>query len=521
MAHNHLDNSGTPIPAVLFLSGSRRGEIQRLVGDEVRVGTDPAADVVIPLDTEPTPLPHHATLLRRGLTYAVRAEPGGEVWVNGESLDHLVLASGDVMEIGRDGAVLRFRLYEPESAPYKSLGEIFSDCAECVRAERTTLGKATAFASVMPRELATRTTRRFRALTAFAIVVIAVATTLTAGRSARIEAQLLDQIERIEGISELADRTETSTVGTGELGDIVAELRSTRDRVQALEARNEATARVIEQASAATLFLQGSFGFTHTASGRPLRRVVGPDGTPRNNAFGQPALTVEGEGPPFSVFVTGTGFVVSSDGLAVTNRHVAQPWEFDDAAQGLLQSGFTAQWHRFVGFLADGLGAHELVLLATSDEADVAIVEVTATDGGSSAGLPFVELADAAPTAGDPVIVIGYPLGLRALMARSDADFIERLQNEGVADFFQQAERIARAGFMTPLATRGIVGQVTSARVVYDAETTSGGSGGPVLSLDGQVLAVNTAILPEFGGSNLGVPIAQARRLIQGLPPGR
>jgi S1-C subfamily serine protease len=68
---------------------------------------------------------------------------------------------------------------------------------------------------------------------------------------------------------------------------------------------------------------------------------------------------------------------------------------------------------------------------------------------------------------------------------------------------------------MKPLATRGIVGQVTSANVVYDAETTRGGSGGPVLSLDGRVVAVNTAILPEFGGSNLGIPVARVRALIE------
>ena len=67
---------------------------------------------------------------------------------------------------------------------------------------------------------------------------------------------------------------------------------------------------------------------------------------------------------------------------------------------------------------------------------------------------------------------------------------------------------------MAPLASRGIVGQVTSASVVYDAETTSGGSGGPVLTLEGRVVAINTAILPEFGGSNLGVPAADALILL-------
>lgn len=111
--------------------------------------------------------------------------------------------------------------------------------------------------------------------------------------------------------------------------------------------------------------------------------------------------------------------------------------------------------------------------------------------------------------------MLGYPLGLRALMARSGADFVEGLRADSVTSFWEQAERLSAAGFMAPLASRGIVGQVTEDNVVYDAETTSGGSGGPVISLRGEVVAVNMAILPEFGGSNLGVPAAHVRLLLR------
>ena len=64
-------------------------------------------------------------------------------------------------------------------------------------------------------------------------------------------------------------------------------------------------------------------------------------------------------------------------------------------------------------------------------------------------------------------------------------------------DVVRVARRLAKTGHVTPLASRGIVGQTTSAYVVYDAETTSGGSGGPVLDLDGRVVAVNAAIIPQ------------------------
>ncbi len=73
---------------------------------------------------------------------------------------------------------------------------------------------------------------------------------------------------------------------------------------------------------------------------------------------------------------------------------------------------------------------------------------------------------------------------------------------------------LSEAGHIAPLATRGIVGQATLDKLVYDAETTHGGSGGPVLGLNGEVQAINAAILTDFGGSNLGIPAAAARRLL-------
>ena len=81
------------------------------------------------------------------------------------------------------------------------------------------------------------------------------------------------------------------------------------------------------------------------------------------------------------------------------------------------------------------------------------------------------------------------------------------------------AAALSAAGQIGPLATRGIIGQVTESTVVYDAETTSGGSGGPVLSLDGRVVAINSAILRQFDGSNLGVPAGRAGRLLELAQP--
>ena len=79
---------------------------------------------------------------------------------------------------------------------------------------------------------------------------------------------------------------------------------------------------------------------------------------------------------------------------------------------------------------------------------------------------------------------------------------------------------MADAGLITPLSSGGIVGNAGAQAVVYDAETTHGGSGGPVLNPRGQVVAVNAAIMPEFGGSNLGVPALRIGPLLDRLTPG-
>jgi S1-C subfamily serine protease len=49
---------------------------------------------------------------------------------------------------------------------------------------------------------------------------------------------------------------------------------------------------------------------------------------------------------------------------------------------------------------------------------------------------------------------------------------------------------------------------------VYDAQTTSGGSGGPVIDLEGKVVGVNFAVLNGFAGASFAVPAGNARDLL-------
>jgi S1-C subfamily serine protease len=52
-------------------------------------------------------------------------------------------------------------------------------------------------------------------------------------------------------------------------------------------------------------------------------------------------------------------------------------------------------------------------------------------------------------------------------------------------------------------------------KIVYDAATTFGGSGGPLFNRKGKVIGVNFALIKDFGGSNLAVPARYANELLK------
>jgi S1-C subfamily serine protease len=55
---------------------------------------------------------------------------------------------------------------------------------------------------------------------------------------------------------------------------------------------------------------------------------------------------------------------------------------------------------------------------------------------------------------------------------------------------------------------------VLSDKIVFDAQTTSGGSGGPLINQQGKVVGVTFAVLTGFGGSNFGIPIRFSQPLL-------
>ena len=209
---------GTPIPGLFHLTGSRRGTTEALTEETVRVGTAPDTEIHLPTDRESDVAAHHATLRRRGRTYQLRAEPGCRVWVNGEPVTEMVLASGDVMRIGDDDPRLRFRVYKRGHPLYRSMAEVLEDCVDCAQIEGSSpVSRAAIFFKMAPMEVATQTSPRFRSSL---LLVVLLAATVTLGvRSLRLEQRLENEQLRVGGIAEMLAETESEALTLADLAE--------------------------------------------------------------------------------------------------------------------------------------------------------------------------------------------------------------------------------------------------------------------------------------------------------------
>jgi S1-C subfamily serine protease len=119
-----------------------------------------------------------------------------------------------------------------------------------------------------------------------------------------------------------------------------------------------------------------------------------------------------------------------------------------------------------------------------------------------------------ASVTGDPVVLIGYPTAIESILARAGGD-VSRKVAENAQEVTQIVTQLALQNLVRPTTTQGHIGDVLKDKTVYDAATTSGGSGGPLFNRNGKVIGVNFAILNDFGGSNLAVPVRYADELVK------
>ncbi len=168
----------------------------------------------------------------------------------------------------------------------------------------------------------------------------------------------------------------------------------------------------------------------------------------------------------------GTGFIISEDGMILTNRHVVS----DKEAEYMV---FTNDGNSFLA-----------QVLARDPVQDLAVLKV------EGSGFSVVNLGDSADLRiGQTAIAIGNALG-------------EFRNTVSVGVISGLGRRV--------LATDGRVSEVLEDVIQTDAGINRGNSGGPLLNLHGEVIGINTAM--AVGAQNIGfaIPINNARRAISG-----
>jgi S1-C subfamily serine protease len=224
------------------------------------------------------------------------------------------------------------------------------------------------------------------------------------------------------------------------------------------------------------------------------------------------SLTVSREpGAPPKVYRTqlsATGFV-AAPGVVATNRHVVEPWWDDEHDEAIIRRGGVPKMERLEAFFPGASSSIPLRNPLVSPSTDVAVVSF---DASASPKLRPLPLAKSPGVPGDPVVVVGYPMGVTAMLAKSPGKVYKRLAYS--QDTVAIARDLASHSLIRPSVTYGHLGDVVEEKLIYDAPTAQGGSGGPVFNSRGEVIGVNAAYLDGFAGGTIGISVEALKPLI-------
>jgi putative serine protease PepD len=183
-------------------------------------------------------------------------------------------------------------------------------------------------------------------------------------------------------------------------------------------------------------------GSQTTASARPISANL--DASQIYNASKNAVTYIVADTPEGQA--TGSGFVVSKDGLIVTNDHVV-----DGASQVQVKIGTSSQ-------------AQDATVVGADPSRDLALLKVDASN------LPTLSLGDSSSVGvGDPTYAIGNPFGL------------DHTLTTGIVSALQRSLQAPD-------------GATISGAIQTDAALNPGNSGGPLLDSSGKVIGVNSQI---------------------------
>jgi S1-C subfamily serine protease len=183
---------------------------------------------------------------------------------------------------------------------------------------------------------------------------------------------------------------------------------------------------------------------------------------------------------------TGSGFVISPDGLVITNRHLVRDWEYNDSSPTAPGQATRIEVY-FPNRSRTQAVPASVEKLSASKETDVAILRINSENSPFINGIgPDLQRINQ----GDEAAVIGYPLGLELLDLTNDKT-------------------------IAPSLSTGVVSRVSHDFIQLQLRAYRGNSGGPVFNRRGEVIGIVTANVTSAEEITLATPISAALDIIR------
>ena len=310
-----------------------------------------------------------------------------------------------------------------------------------------------------------------------------------------------------------AIRKKMAAPGVADNESLKRQLQDTQNQLNRLETESRAAETIVHKYGASVCLLHVIVELKEKDSGQVIRIGADAAGKPLVDEKGMISLQTDGNGPPVQFDFFGTGFLVARDGRLLTNHHVAEPWWSDEELKELVDRGTDAFALSYMAYFPGIPQGIEVKVDHISRLADLATLKLQ-TPAPPGAALLQLDDRSEASVSGDPVILIGYPTGIEGILARAGSD-VTRKVAESSHDVTEIVSQLAAQHLIRPTITQGHIGDILKDKIVYDAATTVGGSGGPLFNHDGKVIGVNVSILRDFGGSNLAIPVRYADELLK------
>jgi serine protease Do len=309
-------------------------------------------------------------------------------------------------------------------------------------------------------------------------------------------------------------RSQIATNKTQDASALQNQLATVEDRLQKLETEGQAAQTIIKSYEPSVCLIHVVLAFRDHTTGLKLHYAdMTATGEPTTDEHNNPLLSLTGLGPEVHLDVFGTGFLASAGGQILTNHHVAEPWWQNDDLKEMVDQGLEPVVAEMTAYFPGVPHGIPINTEKISSAADVAVVKGNV----SELGIKQIALADGrhSVVSGGPVVLLGYPTALDAILARAGSETLQSIATSSKGDPNRVMEELARRNLIRPVTTQGHIGDVLPDKIVYDAQTTSGGSGGPLFNNEGKVIGINFAMVREFGGSNFAIPVGYGKLLLK------